>query len=993
MHIILQDLSHDSGDVEFASRALKQNIEYLICLSRELKLPYKLSKVPSNPHWMSAAARQLATAVCLKIAKRYGDRIIDVFGSPRTPKIAQHLNINNVEYTRKMITPIDYEFEEVNLTLKRAVLMFVDVYDLTELEVRTMMVDNKNEVSMFVLLSCGSGGANSYVSFRRKGELSISRSVTGDISYKNSYPDWLYEPMYGSVVPKRTVGPFHIIEYRLTPSVKAQFPLPLCNQVKTDYEVALRYKFLSYFSQLSFLDKITFLWYKKKIQYWEPAINFHYNSFGTLSKYALTTFESTLQNRLMDDKDYVAYVTAFPDEHIPLLRGTMQFIMNSRTEEMIPTMSHSLAKVRRTHEKLTQVLENDNQSFLCVFFSFFALLFYGCITLIISLCTTSKNWILRRRQSAFDIDKWINGCRYGPSAFPTLADHFKKLNQFCLPLPHDCFVPSTDYNGQVQDFPEMEKVQYIPDLPESTEMIRQGIYPIFVPLVTLSRPASTYRNLITCIRFRLTKSPKYLVEAIPKLYREVYFHVPLHRNTVDYDHIGFPWPNELETPIKRCRVKAVFAELDSFVNDKVDTCCIHLKGDETIPLKESGGNYLMVPRAIIDVPPKINHILQCLAHDIKERFESLCVHDGHLNILEGKRRFKSSKSSNSGRKPAGNMRFHYCMYYVNHFNSQIMSEFYSAAINLLQSHQIEFFVMVAGDDSVVLRLVDGVVVAIEGDYSMYDQTQRLPLQLYLKRYLVKFLGIVPDDLSIWWQLLNQQNFKVKPKNSDKFIFKREIQQLTGIATTSVFNSILNAIVTVAIHSTIMDLSGLDEIYSSFGLTIKSEIKCIDDGVTFLKGWFIPTHDARQFVWGPLPSQIFKMGKILNNPAMVSGLPRGTLRIESLRTVAFSLAKSLGDISVEYPILGAFLDKLIEFSNKRDLPINPENIEYKMRVKSNLSNLRPQVERLILIRYGLTHAEVALLEARISSCILPCVLYHNSLWKLLIDYYPNVLGIV
>jgi hypothetical protein len=295
--------------------------------------------------------------------------------------------------------------------------------------------------------------------------------------------------------------------------------------------------------------------------------------------------------------------------------------------------------------------------------------------------------------------------------------------------------------------------------------------------------------------------------------------------------------------------------------------------------------------------------------------------------------------------------------------------------------------MVVGDDSIVLRKINGVTVVIEGDYSMYDQSQRKYLQKMMYTVL-SYIGSA-DLVEIWRYVMNSRKLKVQFKNIDRFQIKIPVMQLTGIATTSVLNSLANILVSVQVHLNFNDDEDLEDLnmsYSLFGLEIKSRSVLPEDGPTFLKGWFLMT--GSEFIWHPLPSQIVKMGKILTNPSEIAKhIPKDRRKRTGYKLAAYALSRSYGNIHPSYPILGPLLAKLEEYGKKSSTHTE-KRFDYKMKVTMQNAGLRTACLKAIETRWGITESEVCSFEAHISNLILPCVYYHPLLLRIMTEFYGD-----
>jgi hypothetical protein len=222
-----------------------------------------------------------------------------------------------------------------------------------------------------------------------------------------------------------------------------------------------------------------------------------------------------------------------------------------------------------------------------------------------------------------------------------------------------------------------------------------------------------------------------------------------------------------------------------------------------------------------------------------------------------------------------------------------------------------WYILVAGDDSLVLHWKNKTLECFEGDASCFDQTQSFGALQRILLCLGRF------GLSPWSQeqllTLAHNTYMAYSKEGCGFIsVNRKYRGMrdTGGVDTSVGNSVGMALAWV---DCIVD-GDIDENFKRLGFQMKMNKTTDFYQCTFLKGLWYHCLDGSTW-WGPLPSRILKVGKALRDPRE---LYKGTFEQ--------CCAYFLNDVAMGYsyflqiPILRSFVKNFAkdEIRNERSL---------------------------------------------------------------------------
>jgi len=925
------------------------NVEaHQVALCVKLNIPYRIVRFHTNEHWEMHNFRTIATISCIKLLRnlRRDANIIDVFSSHRVD--ADYCDANVFQHH----TSHDLTYDEQFCSMQGHCL-YVDCYDVAE----SLVYEQVKKYGLpagLVFLSHGPlGGSNGY------GAMKITNGTMeyycGQTRYSNN-KDWYYEAALGSVCFKQTIGPFCVALYFARRGVVSVNEAPIMSQIQ---QRSLSWNVLSH-TPISFLRFL--VWQKNRtLRVWAPALGTSVSALTRGTRFGLQNYEAAIRNACHNDPAFSLYKKFFPDDAATIIVDTTLYIAYHSSKTIMEKGVSLIPTINLNHERIDRLIDHKPGYviYLLLAILLLTIVVLGVIfapeILLLILLILGIGYILKlsffvERPGLPDLKLLEDAINDGPCAFS--AWHKVLIDHNCyIPLSYNHFIKGAVYNLTESYFPEGDNQV---NLPFSDKMIRQGTYAIFVPFILYPRPVRHWTNLKAALAFRIFKKPKHtfdpLMLEVLTFPSENFDPIPF-----DFEHVCVPYQNEQSTAMKRRRFHRVVKHITSGLPLGRSVEC-HGKSDETVPWKQVGDKYAVVQRLIMDVPAETNHVLQGLAKSISR---ILADHiDEPWTFTD---QFKAR------------------WYYVSSFNAQALCDELQSAIIQLQNDIIHVAFIVLGDDAVALRMIDGELCAFESDFSMYDQTQGIELQRILYNLLVH-LGVSEDYLEPWIQLIQSRTLKVKHIPDEvKVKFERRVMQLTGISTTSVFNSLLNLYISTMCHKfCFAEPNTLEDVYGRFGLTIKlKQVQPLLHGIEFLKGFFVFDVVSASWKWGPSPVMIFKMGKVLNNPNTIF---QTRDREYACKSTAWALSQSLGQVPACYPILGAFLKQLSDFGIVNDKKDLNESSQYKILVGVDqfLAHARESFLQVFCYRFNLTESMIKSLEHTILKSKLPCVFYHPAI---------------
>jgi hypothetical protein len=193
--------------------------------------------------------------------------------------------------------------------------------------------------------------------------------------------------------------------------------------------------------------------------------------------------------------------------------------------------------------------------------------------------------------------------------------------------------------------------------------------------------------------------------------------------------------------------------------------------------------------------------------------------------------------------------------------------------------------MVAGDDSLVFVKYQDHEYFFEGDAKMFDQSQSAGPLLF-ERKVLAYMGAETFVIETL-EAMSTNPYVLTYKDRSRVIIGRQLRPIrdTGGPDTTFGNSLLMAAAWVSVFDVdeeIPNLPTLEDVRKEFmrlGFDMKLKITSKVTSVSFLKGaWYKVRHSAQwdrdlDYVWGPLPSRILKVGKSFEDPrTFYRGLP-------------------------------------------------------------------------------------------------------------------------
>jgi len=303
------------------------------------------------------------------------------------------------------------------------------------------------------------------------------------------------------------------------------------------------------------------------------------------------------------------------------------------------------------------------------------------------------------------------------------------------------------------------------------------------------------------------------------------------------------------------------------------------------------------------------------------------------------------------------------MTYACGFTDHNLSSWWWFAHNRLRSGP-GVFILVSGDDSLIVMRVAERVWYVEADASMFDQTQS---------------GAVLETVSEYYRYfgLDQQraDFLVKLAHSDyvsyakedfggEFRIKRKLRGYrdTGGADTSLGNSVaIGLAFKTVIQRTNYSEPLLDQWLLEFkrlGFQMKMKVTLDSFEVSFLKGlWYSvhwPSNTADHLpwdrYWGPLPSRVLKVGKSYRDPREIYGIHQPGLTYERAANLYLSDVAHGYSYFLQVPLLRSFVDAFDE----GDLVDKRVGIDWRMFVDQDIC--KPRIDEMdtwvqLRSRYG------------------------------------------
>jgi hypothetical protein len=283
-------------------------------------------------------------------------------------------------------------------------------------------------------------------------------------------------------------------------------------------------------------------------------------------------------------------------------------------------------------------------------------------------------------------------------------------------------------------------------------------------------------------------------------------------------------------------------------------------------------------------------------------------------------------------------------------------------------------IMVCGDDSFTVLENNGIAEYVGVDYSHYDQSQKQP-QVNAELRCLRGLGVPNAILDILKQISINTAYSNSRSQTPKPVLKfvpAGPTRITGGPNTSLSNSTNNLI---AIMTYILQ-GRQSTTWAKLGLTAKVETNTDLLKVQFLRGVFWtydnPIGGEPLHLWGPMPSAILKLGKVMT---VVKTIKR-------LKQLAYGQGLGMGDVTHDFPILGSLKRLLITLGS-----VNPSLRHEYNPLPAYADGLhREEVLSWMVERYGVTRIEIAEVEDELEDVTeLPWFIGHPLFKAMMIDY--------
>jgi hypothetical protein len=255
-----------------------------------------------------------------------------------------------------------------------------------------------------------------------------------------------------------------------------------------------------------------------------------------------------------------------------------------------------------------------------------------------------------------------------------------------------------------------------------------------------------------------------------------------------------------------------------------------------------------------------------------------------------------------------------------------LSEWMNAVVSRVVP-DVDVYILVAGDDSLVGVWENGVLRWYEADAGMFDQSESYGPLLSEYRALHK-LGVPGRTTDLLFHLAHASYRVAGREHQWHATIDRSHRPMrdTGGADTSIGNSIVMAQAWVHVARAGFHL----KVFSDLGLDMKVKQHQDPTDPTFLKGkWYLAeTLEGLRYVWGPLPSRFLKMGKSLRDP-------RALYRAQARKDLFKAYMLYANDVAHSYapflqvPIVRAFVQryltgpKILDFLAKEHWKVQPE----------------------------------------------------------------------
>jgi len=503
-----------------------------------------------------------------------------------------------------------------------------------------------------------------------------------------------------------------------------------------------------------------------------------------------------------------------------------------------------------------------------------------------------------------------------------------------------------------------------------------GFYSFLVWAIPAVVPARTDENLEAVIMSRILKPPPmdpYIQEGNWTLMDNlVQFLFPERMIEINReDHIE-EWYSHFTDSKKKQRYKIALADYDKYghtlLQRKLRHVAVMVKTDELLLKTFPDHSPYMKPRAIANVNPVIQAYIGPAIYEASIRLKALW--DFKLSNP-----YLLTIPDSYGER----IIFHIYLTYAGSSTDDALSRWYQRVLYI--GHPA-IFIMVSGDDSLVVYSDTKTLTFYEADASMFDQSQSFgPLRF--ERMVLYRLGCSVETCDILEQLSTSPYVAWNRDKTGSIKIDRTDRPIrdTGGADTSLGNSINMASAWLAVCSQgyTDSIDELRERFGFLGFDMKIRVHSRITQTSFLKGtWYDVLDPEFMYYWAPLPSRILKLTKSLRDP-------RGLYHTKDFHEAS---SQFVNDVLVSYsPFMEIpILRVLVKNFCVKDRQIINFYEEYKVQATLNTPKPRfdPTENEDIYLRYGSTKEEFEDLESHIPPHLFWFV-DHALLRKLAGDY--------
>lgn len=319
-----------------------------------------------------------------------------------------------------------------------------------------------------------------------------------------------------------------------------------------------------------------------------------------------------------------------------------------------------------------------------------------------------------------------------------------------------------------------------------------------------------------------------------------------------------------------------------------------------------------------------------------------------------------------------------------------ISVWFNTEMKRMESDNSMAFIF-AGDDTFFIVNLKGKLFYGEIDFSKYDRTQgKHALSAAIR--IEHALGMAVETCdAMYCSYISSSKYEEKSLNY-KARISMPVQRATGGPDTTIGNTINNMLSIIHSLHRVETLEDIPRMQKEMGFQSKFFMDNELMGKTFLKGGFFLKKDQENFTWLPLPSQILKIGKIMTDPKLIF---KHVGEKQARVLAAVGMAKGLGTVPINYPILGPFINMYLKIGfltfGDTDHLFTSENLrffkdEHKMQLTENNQIDIDYAYGFMLARYGLERQEIEEFHELLHGIRdLPVVINHPINQALEIDY--------